>query len=421
MSGLYIHIPFCASRCIYCGFYSTTQPKMQDSYVDALCKEMEIRQTGGKDATGSVMKATEKAKKGIETPLISDTTCPKESISTIYLGGGTPSQLTAKNLTRLFHYIYKVYDVAPDAEVTMECNPDDITPEFIAVLRQTTVNRISMGMQTFSDKRLLFLRRRHTSGQINEAIRLLKEAGFTNISIDLMFGFPDETLQEWADDIDKAIALDVQHISAYSLMYEEGTPLYRMLEQKKVQEISEETSLAMYELLIDKLEEAGFEHYEISNFARRGCEQAARGSLSTEQASYPASPFRSRHNSSYWHNVPYIGIGAAAHSYDLRSRRWNVADIGKYIAAINRGELPCEMEEIDDRTHYDDMVTTALRTCEGIDLSGLQPRFSHYLLRQAQPYIDRGQLKKDASNVHLTRSGIFISDAIMADLMYDED
>src|SRR3712207_1309570 len=189
MSGLYIHIPFCASRCIYCGFYSTTLPKMQDSCVDALCKEMEIRQTEGNTTTGSSVKSVAKVHTIADFAATEEVTKQKESISTIYLGGGTPSQLTSENLSRLFQYIYKVYDVAPDAEVTMECNPDDITPHFIASLRQTTVNRISMGMQTFSDKRLQFLRRRHSSGQIMHAVILLREAGIANISIDLMFGF----------------------------------------------------------------------------------------------------------------------------------------------------------------------------------------------------------------------------------------
>lgn len=375
MAGLYIHIPFCASRCIYCGFYSTTLPQLQDRYVEAVCREMEFRE--------------------------------ERSLSTIYLGGGTPSQLSAENLRKIFLYINKVYGTdfkeaedGSEMEITMECNPDDITPEFCETLRTLPVNRISMGAQTFSDSRLRFLRRRHTADEVRTAVKLLRSIGIGNISVDLMFGFPDETLEEWKSDIRECLALNVEHISAYSLMYEEGTPLYKMLVEGKIKEIDEELSLQMYETLINMLTAAGFEHYEISNFSKPS--------------------FRSRHNSSYWHDTPYIGIGAAAHSFDTVSRRWNVADIKTYIESIERGELPYEREVLDTDTRYNETVMTGLRTCEGVDikyiLDSFGPKYERHLLSNAQKNISLGNLIVEDNRLRLTRKGIYTSDGITAEL-----
>lgn len=240
----------------------------------------------------------------------------------------------------------------------MECNPDDVTEEFCETLKLLPVNRVSMGAQTFSDHRLRFLHRRHNAAEVKTAVERLRGIGIRNISIDLMFGFPQETLADWQSDITAAINLGVEHISAYSLMYEEGTTLYRMLEQGKIEEIDEETSRQMYEQLISQLTEAGYEHYEISNFARPGK--------------------RSHHNSSYWHEIPYIGIGAAAHSYKRNGkamRSWNVDDISEYISRINQGELPSESETLDLNTRYNDLITTALRTSDGIDIEKTKQEF----------------------------------------------
>ena len=358
MSGIYIHIPFCASRCIYCGFYSTTNLELRQKYVDAVCKEMTMRE--------------------VSAP-----------IETIYLGGGTPSQLTPEQLRQLFLYINKVY--APCAtEVTIEMNPDDVTLEYAETLSQLGVNRVSMGAQTFNDERLRFLRRRHSSSQVYDAVRILREAGVRNISIDLMYGFPDETLDDFRRDIDAALALDVEHISAYCLMIEEGTALHRM----GVEAADEETERAMYEMLIDCLTAAGYEHYEISNFARPG--------------------YRSRHNSSYWNDTPYIGLGAAAHSYDGHCRSWNVADIRAYIAAIERGELPTECEELDADTKYNDRIATALRTRDGLNLGELDERYRQYCLTEAQRFIADGLLEIVDNNLRLTRRGLFVSNMVMS-------
>lgn len=372
MTGLYIHIPFCASRCVYCGFYSTTLPALRDAYVDALCQELTLRAE--------------------ELPA-------DEAITTIYLGGGTPSQLTTDQLDRLFSYIYKVY--RPQlVEVTMECNPDDVTPAFADWIAQSPIDRISMGAQTFSDDRLRLLRRRHTAAEVRRATMLLRQAGICNISIDLMFGFPGETLADWEQDIDEALRLGVEHISAYSLMYEEGTTLHRWLSEGRVQEIDDDLSLRMYDCLVDRLTAAGYRHYEISNFALPQRE--------------------SRHNSSYWRDVPYMGLGASAHSFDGRQRSWNVADIEAYIAAIGRGERPCTVEALDPDTHYEDVVLTSLRTAEGIDLGKIRRDFGSqrldFLLAAADQDLRQGYLVREDDHLRLTRRGIYLSDGITARL-----
>jgi len=372
MAGIYIHIPFCKSRCIYCGFYSTTLLDLRKKYINAVCREMELRKN-----------------------------YIREPFSTIYLGGGTPSLLDEAELTKLFLYINNVYDVDRNAEITMECNPDDITPEFTNMLSRLPINRVSMGAQTFADSRLRLLHRRHNSDEVKHAVKLLREAGIKNISIDLMFGFPDESLSQWKEDISAAMALNVEHISAYSLMYEEDTPLWKMLDTGKVKEIDEELSLTMFKELVCQLTDAGYEHYEISNFARPG--------------------YRSRHNSSYWHQVPYIGLGAAAHSFDLNSRQWNVADLKLYIEEINNGIIPMEREELDNDTTFNDIITTALRTSDGIDLNAMETRlgkrYRNTLISAAGKHLEQGLLEIRHDRLRLTSEGIFISDMVMSDLM----
>ena len=319
----------------------------------------------------------------------------------MYFGGGTPSQLSPAQLRQLYLYIYKVYDVAPDAEVTIEVNPDDVTTAFAALLAELPVNRVSMGAQTFDDNRLNFLHRRHSAAQVPQAVRCLREADIRNISIDLMYGFPGETLNDWEEDIDAALALDVEHISAYCLMVEEGTALYEQFKDKSLEfRVDEELERAMYEQLMDKLTAAGYEHYEISNFAKPS--------------------HRSRHNSSYWNDVPYTGLGATAHSYAPPYRLWNVADICQYMEAIERGELPCEKEFLDDDTHYNDRITTALRTCDGLDLTTLNEKHRSYCLKEAKQFIEDGLLRIDHERIIITRKGLFVSDYIMSSLMFVE-
>lgn len=376
MAGLYIHIPFCKSRCIYCGFYSSTLDTLKEAYVNALCHELIMR----KDEINSC--------------------------DTVYLGGGTPSQLSINQLEKIFTIISQYYlnkKVVPSSktisqEITIECNPDDINPDFAHALSMLPVNRVSMGAQTFDDTLLKFIHRRHTARQAQEAVNLLRHTGIPNISIDLMYGFPNETLTQWKTDIYQAIKLDVNHISAYSLMYEEGTPLYNMQKRGDIQEIDEELSLSMYETLVTLLSGAGYEHYEISNFAQKG--------------------YRSRHNSSYWQNVPYIGVGAAAHSYNLQTRSWNVSDIKQYIESINKNIRPYEEEILTNDMKYNDLITTTLRTKEGLNFAMLPDKYRKYLLSTARPHITQGNLIIERNHIHLTQQGIFISDDIMSDLIY---
>jgi len=355
---------------------------MRQQYIDAVCQEMELRHD------------------------------EQSSIDTIYLGGGTPSQLTMAQLEQLFIYINKVYQRTDSCEVTIEMNPDDVTTAYAETLVQLGVNRVSMGAQTFDNPRLQFLHRRHTAEQVSLAVKTLRMAGIQNISIDLMYGFPGETMDDWQHDIDAALALDVEHISAYCLTVEEGTELERMLhKQEKSFRIDitpvtlnepfsicdEETERAMYELLIDRLTAAGYEHYEISNFARPG--------------------FRSRHNSNYWRDIPYIGLGAAAHSYDGRCRSWNVSNLRTYIEAINHGERPCDSERVDGDTWYNDRITVALRTREGLDLSTLSDHHRRYCLKEARPFIADGLLQLTDDHLTLTRKGLFVSDYVMSSLV----
>lgn len=373
-AGLYIHIPFCESRCIYCGFYSTTAKDWRTRYVDALLKEMRMRS-------------------GELKTLYPDHKC---TIDTVYIGGGTPSTLSIDDLSRIINTI-KAFFPCKTREITIEMNPDDVTTELISAVRNLGVNRISLGVQTFSDERLRFIRRRHNAAQATKAVETIRRAGIDNISIDLMFGFPHETLNDWQNDLDAALKLRPNHISAYSLMYEEGTPLYLMLQNDKVQQTDDDTCLAMYTMLMDTLSANGYEHYEISNFCLPG--------------------YRAIHNSSYWNDTPYLGFGAAAHSYNLLTRSWNVADIKEYVSAIESDNLPSESERIDDDTHYDDIITTAMRTCEGVDLMRLKPEYRNYALRSAKNDIDGGLLELADNHLRLTRKGLFVSDMVMSNLM----
>lgn len=373
MAGIYAHIPFCKSRCIYCGFYSTTLLSLQDEYVDAMLRELDCR----KDYLSG------------------------EPVKTIYIGGGTPSMLSDKNLSRLCKCL-KEFAGENLEEFTVECNPDDVTPELASLLYSLGVNRVSMGAQTFSNERLAFIHRRHKAHQVEEAVNKLRNAGITNISIDLMFGFPDETLEECQNDINTALSLHVQHISAYCLMYEEGTRITQMLQAHEVEEISEENYMRMYNLLIDSLQENGFVQYEISNFSLPG--------------------FHSRHNSSYWDGTPYFGFGAAAHSYDIKTRSWNPSDIHIYIVGMEKGEMKPEVEQLDDRTRYNELVMTSLRTAKGLNLSELERIFGRerydYCLQMAKNHLDSNTLEiKDNNIMKLTRKGIFTSDSIMSDMM----
>ena len=374
MASLYLHIPFCKSRCIYCDFYSGTDTSQRARYVQALCDELKLRSTY----------------------------LTTRVLDSIYFGGGTPSLLQKEDFERLFTEIHMHFTLSSAAEITLECNPDDLTASYVAQLQELPFNRISIGIQSFDDAELRFLNRRHTAQQAQEAVALCQAHGFDNISIDLMYGLPNQTPETWCKTLAVAMSLGVQHLSAYSLMYEEGSPLSRLRNAHKITELDEATSVALFEQLIDTVALHGFEQYEISNFC--------------------LPSFHSRHNSSYWHGVPYLGVGAAAHSFDGVSRQWNVANTVRYMAGVAAGQLEVEREELTDDERYNEFVFTALRTRSGINLSDLEQRFGNarlaYCLRLAQPYIDGGQLELRAGQLALTRAGIFVSDGIMSDLCY---
>ncbi len=374
MAGIYIHIPFCKRRCIYCDFFSTTRSEEKPTYVRALCQELAIRKDYLED----------------------------EEIETIYLGGGTPSQLTEEELRSIFTGLYNIYKVKEDAEITLEVNPDDLTSEYVSMLRRLPINRISMGIQTFQEETLKLLHRRHTAHQAIEAFRRCREADFQNISIDLMYGLPSETLESWKQDLQQAIELHPEHISAYHLIYEENTELWKLKEQHQVEEADEDLSITLFSTLIDTLTQAGYQHYEISNFCLPG--------------------MHSRHNSSYWTGKKYLGCGPSAHSFNGLSRQWNIASLDKYILAIQNDCLDYEIEELDLYTRYNDFVITSIRTCWGMPLSILRADYGEKLylhcLRMAKPHLDKGVLEIREDVLKLTRRGIFISDGIMSDLLW---
>lgn len=374
MAGLYIHIPFCKQRCNYCAFYSSTLYNIREEYVAALTKELLLR----KDYAHG------------------------KAIETIYFGGGTPSTLSIEQLQRICSTIYSAYPVTNSPEVTIECNPDDLTPEFLEALRPLPFNRISMGVQSFNDAQLRRLGRRHTAEGARTAVGNARKAGYTNISIDLMFALPGSTPQQWQEDLDSAIALKPQHLSAYNLMYEEGTPLYRALCNGNITELSEEENLEQFRMLIESMKKAGYRHYEISNFALPG--------------------YESRHNSSYWNDTPYIGCGAAAHSYNGTEREWNIADIKEYIKGIESGNRKFEIEHLSEEERYNDTILTRLRTAEGLPLEWMRDKFSEklnsYMLRTIEKEIALGNLQENNGQVSLTEKGIFISDAVIRELIF---
>lgn len=374
MPGIYLHIPFCKQRCRYCAFYSTTQHSLQQDYIDALCKELIIR-------------------KGYTT----------DSISTIYFGGGTPSLLNEEQLQKILKTIHDEYTILPDSEITIECNPDDLTPRYLEMLKKTGINRISIGIQSLCNQQLELLGRRHNAESAKEAVSNARAAGFDNISIDLMFALPHSTNEQWSDTLHQAIALCPDHISAYNLTYEENTPLHRALQKGDFKELSEEENIAQFNTLIEMLEEAGYNHYEISNFARSG--------------------YESRHNSSYWNDTPYIGCGAGAHSYNGASRGWNISDIKEYIKGINKGMPAFEVEELTTEERYNDAILTRLRTAAGIPTKWIREKFGNalynYMMKIAQKEISCGNLRINKyGNLSLTRKGLFISDAVMRELIF---
>ncbi len=386
MAGIYVHIPFCKSRCKYCDFFSTTQLERRAEYVRAVLREMELR------------------REEIE----------REEIRTVYFGGGTPSMMRASDvreiLARLGSLCKDLRDLKDlkefkEWEVTLEANPQDLTVEKLVAYREMGINRLSIGIQSFQDKHLRMLGRRHTAEEAIQAVRWAQEAGFENISIDLMYGLPEQTMEEWRADIEQALALDVPHISTYNLIYEEGTRMTEMLDEGQIDVLDEEVENAMYELIVKMLQEQGYVHYEVSNFCKEG--------------------YHSRHNSSYWNNTAYVGLGAGAHSYtgvknqESGIRTWSVSDLDAYISSIERGVLPQESEKLSEKDCYNEKVMLSLRTIWGLDLHTLTEEERAYCLTQANKYIQSNLLQ--LQNNHLTASlkGSEILNTIIRELMIE--
>jgi oxygen-independent coproporphyrinogen-3 oxidase len=343
-------------------------------YVSAICREIELRK---------------------------DYICD-ESVETIYFGGGTPSLLSKNDFARIFDSIRHNFKIPENAEITMEANPDDLSDRYLQVIKELSFNRLSIGVQSFDDEELLFLKRRHSSQKAKDAVKSAKFAGFDNISIDLMYGLPKQTLDIWDRNLDEALALDIQHISSYHLIYEQGTRLYRLFKLGDVKPVDEDLSVDMFSAMIDRLSSSGFEHYEISNFAK--------------------NKLYSKHNSSYWSGKRYLGLGPAAHSFDGQNRAWNIPSISKYTEGISSGKLPLEIEYLDKNTRYNDFILTGMRTMWGVDLNELERLFGNrkkeYCLKNVRKYVNQGFVTLSDDKLKLTRKGIFISDGIMSDLMW---
>ena len=373
MAGIYIHIPFCKRRCTYCDFYTEVAPQFIPVFIDSLVRELNIR----KDYLAN------------------------SPINTIYFGGGTPSILNREQFSMIFETIYNLFTVAGDAEITFEANPDDLTSAYLESIRTLPFNRISIGVQSFDDSDLKRINRRHTSVQAINAVKNAQNAGFGNISIDLIYGLPYQTPEAWEKQLDIAFSLEIQHISAYGLTYEEGTALWKQRESGKTEPVDETTMNKMYLLLLKKVKSNGFEAYEISNFAQRG--------------------FRSRHNSSYWKQEPYLGIGPSAHSYDLISRQWNIASIKEYVKVIDNNTTFYEREELSLYDRYNDFVMVSLRTSDGLDVQFMEqefgPELSSYCLRNIKRFMDSDQAYHSEGKLRLTPEGIQISNLILIELM----
>lgn len=366
MAGIYIHIPFCNSKCAYCGFYSIPSQKRKAEFLEALKQEMVSR----KDYLHG------------------------EAVETIYFGGGTPSILKVEEIENLLGLIQEYYSVEANAEITLEANPDTLSMEYLQGLRAIDINRLSIGIQSFFDDDLRYLSRRHDAGHARQCIQLAKDAGFDNISIDLIYGLPTSNADQWSRNLDLFFELEIPHLSAYALTLEPNSILTKQIEMGKVLPINEEDAVRDYEVLCRRAAENGYLHYEISNFCKPGK--------------------HSRHNSSYWFGIPYAGFGPSAHSFDGTSRQWNVASLERY------GES--EREALSPEQIYDEYVMLRLRTLWGIDLKYMKremgERFSDYCERQAEPLIAEGRLSRTREFLYLNDEQMLFADGVAEALFY---
>jgi oxygen-independent coproporphyrinogen-3 oxidase len=324
-----------------------------------------------------------------------------ETIKTVYLGGGTPSVLNSDEIGSMLDDLDKIFGMGSAEEITIEINPDDVTEIFLKSLKRLGINRISLGIQSWDDNDLKALNRRHTADQAREAIDMLFETGFLNVSADLIYGLPGMTTKKWTENLDIAFSTGITHLSAYHLTIEPDTVFGKMKAKGLLEDIDEEESASQFNALVDKAEEAGFIHYEISNFAKPG--------------------FISVHNTNYWKQVPYLGLGPSAHSFNGYSRQWNVSDIGKYIKRVSTGKDFYEREELNIKTRFNEYIMTSLRTMWGIDLEFVERNFEKegydYLINLSGKFISYGLMRKENNTLVLSNQGKMISDNIITEFM----
>lgn len=377
MAGIYIHIPFCNSKCAYCGFYSIPSLKRKREFLETLRQEMVLRKDYLQGAP----------------------------ISTIYFGGGTPSILSVEELRTILQKIQTLFAVDSDAEITLEANPDTLSLESLQGLRSIGVNRLSIGIQSFFDEDLRYLSRRHDSRHARECLLWAKEAGFDNVSVDLIYGLPTADAAQWNRNLDLFFETGFPHLSAYALTLEPNAILTKQIEMGKALPVIEDDAVRDYEILCRRAKDAGFLHYEISNYCKPG--------------------MHSRHNSSYWFGIPYLGLGPSAHSYDGRSRQWNVSNLERYIlseAHPARDAISVTVESLSPEQIYDEYVMLRLRTLWGIDLKYLRrkmgDRFADHCERQAQPLIAQGRLSQTREFLYLTDDQMLFADGIAEALFW---
>ena len=387
MSGIYIHIPFCKQACHYCNFHFSTSLRYKNELIAALLKEIEIYTS----FSGSLNKMTQ-GPEGIETVLT-------DHIETIYFGGGTPSICSKDEIQSIIKKINAEFTVSPSAEVTLEANPDDITEEKLKDWKDAGINRLSIGIQSFFEEDLQWMNRAHNALQAVDSLQLAVNS-FPNITIDLIYGTPELTNEKWKHNVEKAISLGINHLSCYALTVEPKTPLDKLIRQHKSPGINPDKQSEQFLLLMQWMEEAGYEHYEISNFAKPG--------------------FRSQHNSSYWKGKKYIGFGPSAHSFDGDARWWNISNNNTYIEAINKGSIPYEKEQLTATQKINEYIMISLRTSEGLDLSKLNETMRYELLTSCRKYIENGLVKRENNFLNLTREGKLLADGIASDLFFDQ-
>jgi len=373
MAGIYIHIPFCRKACHYCNFHFSTSLGMVDRMVDAIIKEI-----------------------GLTDEVVG------EAIQTIYFGGGTPSLIAPELVKKILEKIYQTYQVSSDAEITLEANPDDITLENAAAWKEMGINRFSIGIQSFFDEDLAWMNRAHDAQQSRKCIEIIKQVGFDNFSIDLIYGTPGQSMIRWVENLDIAFSYQVPHLSCYALTVEEGTALHHMIETKKKEEVDSDEQSLRFEQLVQKTKEAGYRHYEISNFAIAGKE--------------------SKHNKSYWEGTIYQGFGPAAHSFDGKSRRWNVSNNMEYILSIENNKLPFEIEVLSEVDQLNEYIMTSLRCDTGINKDFLAKHWGeermHYLRKEILKSIAEGRIVENESHIKLSDSGKFFADGIASSLFF---